>query len=86
MKDYSVKNVLTDEINQWFLDVFGIRPHEEDLANYLLNTDAPGYFDTYGFVQGGTSPGVEYNELENRLDNLSPYNPNEVNNLVISFK
>jgi hypothetical protein len=86
LKDYSVKNVLTEEINQWFLDAFGIRPHEEDLANYLKNADAPGYFNTGGFVQGGDSPGSEYDEIEARLESLSPYNPKEINDLVISFK
>ena len=86
LKDYSVKNVLTDQINEWFLEVLGIRPHEEDLANYLHNADAPGYFDTKGFIQGGTAPSAAYGELETRLEALTPYNPKEINDLTISFK
>jgi hypothetical protein len=86
LKEFSIKDVLTQEINEWFLDVFGIRPHEEDLANYLQNADAPGYFDSKGFIQGGTAPTNEYTELEERIQSLSPYNPKEINDLVISFK
>lgn len=83
LKDYSVKNVLTEQINQWFLDVWGVRPHEEDLANYLKNADAPGFFDEYGFIQGGIAPSTNYNELLDRLSELTPYNPSEINSLVI---
>lgn len=53
---------------------------------YLYNTAAPGYFDSHGFVAAGTSPGSEYDELDSRLPDLSPYNPKEVGNLSLSFK
>jgi hypothetical protein len=86
LKDYSIKNVLTNEINEWFLDVFGIRPNEEDLANYLKNADAPGYFNNQGFIQGGTAPNDNYSELEERLNNLTPYNPTTINDLIVDFK
>jgi hypothetical protein len=86
LKDYSIKNVLTDEINEWFLDVFGIRPNEEDLATYLKNTEAPGFFNNGGFIQGGIAPSNAYNDLIIRLDNLSPYNPKNINDLELSFK
>ena len=85
LKDYSIKNVLTDEINTWFLDNLGIRPNDEDLANYLMNADAPGFFNQSGFIQGGTAPSDEYNELVDRLTHLSPYNPAEINALSIEF-
>lgn len=86
LKDYSIKNVFTNEINQWFLDTFGIRPDSTDLANYLKNADAPGYFDHSGFIQGGTAPNNEYGVLEQHIDNLTPYNPSLVDNLEIVFK
>jgi hypothetical protein len=86
LEDYSIKNVLTEEINQWFLDAFGVRPDSSDLAGYLRNADAPGYFDAGGFIQGGTSPGSEYDELEAQIQILAPFNPKEVNELTIEFK
>ncbi|MBN2523820.1 MAG: hypothetical protein JXB24_11145 [Bacteroidales bacterium] len=85
LKDYSIKNVLTEEINQWFLEEIGMRPDSSDLAAYLRNADAPGFFAEQGFVQGGVSPGEEYNELVNRINDLSPFNPKSVNELQIVF-
>jgi hypothetical protein len=86
LKDYSIKNVLTGEINDWFLDNFGFRPDSSDLAGYLRNADAPGYFNGEGFVQGGTSPGAGYDELVGRIQDLSPFNPKSINGLTIEFK
>jgi hypothetical protein len=85
LKEYSIKNVLTDEINRWFLAEIGMRPDSSDLAVYLRNADAPGFFAEQGFIQGGTSPGEEYNDLVNQIDNLSPFNPEFVNGLQIEF-
>lgn len=86
LKEYSMKNVLTEEINEWFYDSFGIHPDGSELAAYLQNADAPGFFAEQGFLQGGISPGEEYNELVGSIDQLSPYNPKSVNELVIEFK
>jgi hypothetical protein len=83
--DYSIKNVLTEEITQWFIDEIGIRPDSSDLAVYLRNADAPGFFADHGFVQSGVSPGEEYDELVNQLSKLSPFNPKSVNELQIDF-
>jgi len=78
---YAIKEVFTREIYEvWpWID-------EESVNTYLYNTGAPGYFADHGFVQGGESPGIEYDALENRLKLLSPYNPKEIKNLSISFK
>jgi hypothetical protein len=86
LKDYSVKNVLTEEIDQWFIDKFGFRPDSTDLAGYLKNADAPGFFSDNGFVQGGIAPSAAYNPLVERINLLSPYNPKSVNELSIEFK
>lgn len=86
LKDYSIKNVLTEEINTWFLNMFSVRPNAEDLSAYLMNADAPGYFGNYGFIQGGTAPSADYGVLEDRIENLAPYNPKAVNDMVIAFK
>jgi hypothetical protein len=86
LKDYSVKNVLTTEINKWFVQTIGFRPDSADLAGYLKNADAPGFFADHGFIQGGIAPTSAYNPLVDRIQNLSPYNPKTVNDLEIQFK
>jgi hypothetical protein len=86
LKDYSIKNVLTTEINQWFIETIGFRPDSSDLAGYLKNADAPGYFADQGFIQGGVAPSVDYSPLEDRIQNLSPFNPKTINDLEIEFK
>jgi hypothetical protein len=84
--DYSIKNVLTDQINQWFLTAFGVRPDASDLAKLLKNADAPGFFNDGGFVQAGKSPDVKYDPLVTRISTLAPYNPKTLNDLTIEFK
>lgn len=78
---HSIKEVFTREINEVWPGI-----DEESVDAYLHNTGAPGYFADHGFVQGGDSPGEEYDALEGRLNNLSPYNPKEVTNLSIVFQ
>lgn len=79
--NYAVKEVFSTQIyNLWpFID-------QGTVDAYLYNTEAPGFFGEYGFIQGGTAPGDEYNELVTRIGELSPYNPKDVNKLEISFK
>ena len=81
LKDYSIKNVLKAQI-------LSANPGlDSNAVNlYLRNTTAPGYFNNGGFLQGGTSPGVEWTTLYNRTLPLTPFNPKEINDLVISFK
>jgi hypothetical protein len=86
LKDYSIKKVLTEEVTEWFVDNIGIRPDSSDLAAYLYNADAPGFFADQGFVQAGEAPGDEYAVLVNAIQELSPYNPKEVHELIIDFK
>ena len=81
LEDNSVKNVFTDQIYEVWPTI-----DTASVETYLLNTAAPGFFDNGGFIQGGTSPGVEYNDIVERLPSLSPYNPKEVADLVIEFK
>ena len=78
---YSIKNVLTREIYQVWPDI-----DEESVEAFLFNAEAPGYFDKYGFVAGGSAPGPGYGVLEVRLPYLSPYNPKEITNLQLAFK
>lgn len=79
---YGIGEVFTREIQA----VWGGLVPQEVIDAYLFNTQPPGYFDSHGFVAAGTSPGAEYDELDNRLPDLSPYNPKEIGNLSLSFK
>jgi hypothetical protein len=82
LKDYSIKNVFTNEINAAWP---GLDPALLDA--YLSETAAPGYFSKKnGFLSGGVSPGADWDGLTSRLDALSPYNPKEISELVVVFK
>lgn len=81
LKYYAIKKVFTREIYDVWPEI-----SQESIDAYLYNTEAPGYFDVHGFVQGGTSPGPEYDGLTSRLEYLSPYNPKDIKNLIVSFK
>lgn len=81
--DYSIKRVITDEVNRWFITEFGVRPDQSDLAKHLKDADAPGYFNRNGFVQSGTAPNELGENLKKRIQNLSPYNPSDINQLEV---
>lgn len=76
----SIYNVLYNEVKT-------IWPHASDeiLNAWLSNTEAPGYFDADGFIQGGEAPGDEYLPLVDRIMGLTPYNPFTIANLEINF-
>lgn len=78
--EYSIKNVFTNEV----LTVWP-NASQELIDAWLTNTEAPGFFDGNGFVQGGTMPGDEYTEVANRLLGLAPYNPKTISSLEIEF-
>ncbi|MEI7594622.1 MAG: hypothetical protein WCK02_02660 [Bacteroidota bacterium] len=81
LKDNSIHNVFESQILYTWPNI-----NSTDLANYLQNTSAPGYFNSTGFIQGGTSPGAQWDALYTRTEALTPYSPLEMKNLVISFK
>lgn len=81
LEDNSILNVFTDQIYETWPTI-----DSATVAGYLHNTQPPGYFDSNGFLQGGVSPGSNYNDLEQRMDQLSPFNPFQILNLVIEFK
>jgi hypothetical protein len=78
---HSIKNVFTREIYEVWPNI-----SQKSVDGFLYNTGAPGYFDEYGFVSGGESPSEAYEDLEHRINLLSPYNPKEISNLEINFK
>lgn len=80
LEEYSIKNVFTGEV----LTVWP-NASQELIDAWLTNTEAPGFFDGNGFVQGGTAPSEEYSDVAARLQGLTPYNPKSVANLEIIF-
>jgi hypothetical protein len=79
--DNSIQQVFSDQIYELFPNI-----DSADVAGYLYNTEAPGYFDQGGFVQAGISPSSNYNSIDVRLPNLTPYNPTDIVNLSLDFQ
>lgn len=77
----SIYNVLYNEVKT-------IWPHASDeiLNAWLTNTEAPGFFNRHGFIQGGEAPSDSYLPLVRRIGELTPYNPAEIASLEINFK
>ncbi len=78
--DYAIKTVFEDQIREEFPNI-----SQALLDQYLANTEAPGYFDSTGFIQGGESPGSQFDVYENRIQDLTPFNPLMIANLEITF-
>lgn len=76
----SIENVFTQQIYEvWpWIDSTSVQ-------TFLYNTQSPGFFNHTGFLQGGTSPGPQYNPLLNIIAGLKPYNPAEIHELEIGF-
>lgn len=81
LKDNSIETVFTDQIYETWPTI-----DSASVATFLYNTEAPGYFDSNGFLQGGTLPNANYTPIQNRMDLLSPYNPSLITNLTVEFK
>jgi len=79
--DHSIKNVFSSQITAVWPGI-----DQSLIDSYLFNAGAPGYFNQNGFVVGGTSPGNQFDEVEERIASMSPFNPKEVSELEISFK
>lgn len=77
----SLKNVFTAQINTAFPGL-----SQEQIDAYLLNTEAPGYFNSDGFIQGGESPDPLFDQFADRLQDLTPYNPAVIAALEVNFK
>lgn len=81
LEDYSIRNVFEEQIYALWPTI-----DSASVNDFLYNTQAPGYFDDGGFVQGGTAPNSQYGGLENRIKNLTPYNPKDIAEQTLSFK
>lgn len=80
LEENSIKNVFSNEIKTIWPNA-----NQEFLDAYLTNADAPGFFDANGFIQGGASPGTDWDELADRIKDLSPFNPVDVAAAEINF-
>lgn len=80
LEEYSIENVLRNQILLTWPTI-----DEGLLDDYLYHTQAPGYFNSEGFVQGGTAPSGSYEVLEAAIQNLAPYNPANILALDIQF-
>jgi len=80
LKENSVYNLLYNEVLTIWPDA-----SEEILNQWLIHTEAPGFFNTHGFIQGGEAPGAEYLPLVDRIQDLVPYNPKDIASLEINF-
>ncbi len=87
--DNSVKNIFTEQITKWALQTY---PDADSaavaviVADLLVDTEAPGFFNSAGFIQGGEAPNNSYNELVSNIELLTPYNPFNISELIIEFK
>ncbi|MBS4012302.1 MAG: hypothetical protein KGZ97_00895 [Bacteroidetes bacterium] len=81
LEEYSIYNVFR---NQILLTWPTINP--EVLDAYLYHAQAPGYFNQYGFVQGGEAPNSAYAPLEELIEALVPYNPTHIGALDVRFQ
>jgi hypothetical protein len=86
LKDYSIKNVFSARINEWYMQTYGVTPSQTQLDIYLVNTQAPGFFNNNGFVVAGLSPTAAYDRLVTSMNSLTPYSPYEISNLTLNFK
>ncbi|MEO9966320.1 MAG: hypothetical protein ABJF11_11060 [Reichenbachiella sp.] len=81
LEDYAIQTVFSDQISATWPNL-----GQNLIDQYLLNTEAPGFFNEDGFVQGGTSPSSDYDPLVERIQDLVPYNPLDIKNLTVEFK
>lgn len=80
LEENSVYNVIYNEVKTVWPNA-----SDEILEAWLANTEAPGFFDRHGFIQGGEAPGDEWLPLVERISSLAPYNPVVIANLEIEF-
>jgi len=81
LEENSIYNVLYNE-------VMTVWPNssQELVAAWLANTEAPGFFNSRGFIQGGEAPSNLYLPLVDRIQLLTPFNPAQISALEINFQ
>ncbi len=77
----SIENVFTEQIYDVWPNI-----DSTSVQAFLYNTEAPGFFNHLGFIQGGTAPSQDYNSLLSIIAGLTPYNPSVIKELEVLFK
>ncbi len=82
LSPFALKTVLTAEINTVYPEATA-----EQIALYLENTDAPGYFESSGFVSCGTNipSNPAFSETFLDMQDMTPFIPKTVNDLNLMF-
>ncbi len=85
--DYSIENVLRGEIHIVWDGVLTPTQVDSICDDYLQNAEAPGYFNSGGFVSCGASVPVSGGFTNTFIDlsTLTPYKPSDINELIIDF-
>lgn len=85
LEDYSLYNVLKEEIKEWYYQENGTYPDSLVLEQYLVNAKAPAHFTNNGFLPAQLAINPMFTSLEDHIKILSPYNPYQVAIMNISF-
>ncbi len=88
LEEYGVRTVLRDVFIEALTNEFPNAPEElftDMLDSLLVDAEPPGYFGADGFIQGGTSPGEDWDALTDRIEGLAPFNPSEISTLEIDL-
>lgn len=83
---YSVKNVFSREVTQVVFEEYGYEPTADMLKPYLVEVNAPAFFNQTGFVSGGEMPNDSYQPFINNIGSLVPFNPKEISEMELNFK
>lgn len=81
LEDNSIKSVIENQIYALWPDI-----DSSEVAGYVSEMDAPGYFDETGFVSAGVKPSTDYDNALARIKLLTPFSPKAIDELTISFK
>ncbi len=83
---YSLYNVLFDEVYNYVKERFGITPDSTWVAGLLNDAKSPAFFNSQGFKVAGTAPDSHYQMLVSNLNSLCPFNPEQIHSMRITFE
>ncbi|MFW5886600.1 MAG: hypothetical protein ACOCUL_02470 [Bacteroidota bacterium] len=81
LEENSIENIFK-------MEIYRVWPTADStlIDAYLSNTTSPGFFNSHGFIQGGSSPSSSWDELILNIKDLTPYNPKNISEMNISLK
>ncbi len=78
---YSMHDVFEEQIYEEYPEA-----DSAFVAQYLADTNPPGFFDESGFIASETAPSDAYGDIKAAIQELTPYNPSQINTLTVEFK